>query len=778
MRYRSTLPGILASGLAAAVAATGFLTPAASAATSSARVPFKGASSFAARAVPAAHVAASSAAAKAGRTRPGPLGRNTGGSDTPAQQAARTGAALLPPQTPPKPLTASHAGVHARLGTHAAAASCTAADFGSRSGAALVSFVEASSTDCVNTLFGLTGADAGKAFAEPQMITVADAFATSAASYTGDDSKGIWQLVLFLRAGYYVQFNNSAAVGPYDASLTSAVQRGMDAFFASPHAADVTAANGDVLGDVVVLTDSASDQAHYLTTYKKILGAFDPASYDATGTMTPAVNDVFTPLWRGNWVPAFVDAVTADPSILDTLDSFALDHTGLLGGDDSYVDANSGNDLARFVGQTALQAKARPLVKGLLDASSMTGPTAALWVPVASQANSYDAANCGYYGTCNLAAQLTAAVLPITHSCDATHTIVAQSLDDADLAAACTSVLNEDAFFHNVVKDDGPIPGQYENSVKLVVFASKSDYATYAGAIFGVDTDNGGITLTGDPTDPNNQPMSIMYIKSPDDGFVAGIWNLNHEYTHLLDGRYDMKGDFSAEVTVPDIWWIEGLAEYDSYTYRGITDDEAVTEAAKHTYALSTLFQSTYENSDVTRTYPWGYLAVRYMLEKHPQDVYAMLGHFRTGDYAGGYAVYNGVGTAYDADFDSWLTACAAGACNQPVTLPTCPDASPQAMGQNCSRSDQAEPAGDLDYFYLYLPAGTTTLTVSSTGGTGSASLYYDPDTWASPSTYTASSTNAGTAQSLTVTNTTAGYRYFSLYANTAFSGVTVSTRY
>ncbi|WP_037606440.1 M9 family metallopeptidase [Streptacidiphilus rugosus] len=763
MRYRSTLPGLVASGLAAAVALAGFLTPPAAAATS-ARTPRTAAA-------PAA------SAQRLART-PAPLGRNTGGSEQPAVQPGRTDHSHLRPQSPSKAQTAAHAGVHARLTARAAAASCTPADFGGRTGAALVSFVEASSTDCINTLFGLTGTDAGNVFDESQMLTVADAFTAAAPAYPGDDSTGVWQLVLFLRAGYYVQFNNSAAVGSYDASLTAATQAGMDAFFADPHSADVTAANGGVLGDVITLTDSADDQAHYLDVYKRILTAFDSSSYDATGTMTPAVNNVFTPLWRGNWNPDFVSAVTADPSVIDTLDAFALNHTALLGTGDSYVDANAGNDLARFTGQTALQPKVRPLVKGVLNATAMTGPTAPLWVAVASQANYYDAANCGYYGVCNLPAQLTAAVLPITHACDSTHTIQAQSLSAADLAAACTSVLNEDAFFHNVVKDNGPIPGQYESTVKLVVFASRNDYQTYAGAIFDVDTDNGGITLTGDPTDPANQPMSIMYIKSPDDGFVAGIWNLNHEYTHILDARYDMKGDFAQQVTVPDIWWIEGVAEYDSYSYRGITDDEAVTEAAKHTYALSTLFQSTYENSDVTRTYPWGYLAVRYMLERHPQDVYSMLGHFRTGDYAGGYAVYNGIGTGYDADFDSWLTACAAGACQQPVTPPQCTAADTRVMGQNCSRSNQSATAGNLDYFYLYLPAGTTNLTITTSGGTGNPYLYYSATGWATPSHHSSASTKAGTVQTITVTNKTAGYRYLSLYAHTAFSGVTVTTQY
>ncbi|GGR07676.1 hypothetical protein [Kitasatospora griseola] len=59
------------------------------------------------------------------------------------------------------------------------------------------------------------------------------------------------------------------------------------------------------------------------------------------------------------------------------------------------------------------------------------------------------------------------------------------------------------------------------------------------------------------------------------------------------------------------------------------------------------------------------------------------------------------------------------------------------------------------------------TLKVTTTGGTGTAHLYY-----------TASSTKSGTDQSITVTSTTAGYRYITLYGKTAFSGATVTTQH
>ncbi|MBL1082591.1 collagenase [Streptomyces actinomycinicus] len=591
---------------------------------------------------------------------PSPAAATTGATERPAAQAKR----LIPAQLPPrKPASTTPA-----RGAAAKAASCTPADFGSRTGSALVSFVKAATPACVNTLFSVTGTDARDVFRQPQMLTVANAFTRTAGQYRGDNSGSLLQLVLFLRAGYYVQFNHPGDVGPYTSRLTTAVTGGMDSFFARSHSRDVTAANGDILGETVILTDSADQQGRYLYVYRRLLNAYD-SSYDSIDSMTRAVNDVYTPLWRGNWNPQYVQAVAADPRIVDTLYDFALANTDQLGTDLAFLDSNAGMNLARYVEHTELRDDAGPLTKDVLERTAITGPTAGLWVAVASQAAYYDSANCAYYDVCNLPDKLDKAVLPVTHHCDADVTLRAQALTAAELDTACASVLRQDAYFRSVVRAGGAIPGQYASTLQLVVFASRTDYQTYAGPMYGISTDNGGMTLGGDPSNPDNHPMSIMYQKNYDDGFPARVWNLNHEYTHFLDARDDMKGDFGRQISVPDVWWIEGIAEYVSYSYRGLVDDQAVQEAGRHTYRLSTLFENTYDNSDVVRTYPWGYLAVRYMIEKHPDDVQRMLARFRVGDYTGGYAVYHdGIGTRYDADFDQWLTACAAGACGRPAS--------------------------------------------------------------------------------------------------------------
>ncbi|WP_035803548.1 M9 family metallopeptidase [Kitasatospora mediocidica] len=762
MRHRFALPRFLAATLAAGIATAGLLASPAIAAA--------GPKSPAAAPAAPAH----GASAPQGL---GPLGLNTGPSTQADVRSRPVDPAKQPPVSPVSPTAPSKATAHAKAMSLAAAQSCTAADFGSRSGSALVSYIQASTMDCVNTLFKLTGTDAHSVFNEAQMVTVAGALQSASASYAGNNSTSVWQLVLFLRAGYYVQYYHPTDVGTYGPTLKAAIEGALDAFIASPHFMDVSADNGDIAGDVIVLTDSANEQARYLSTYKQVLNAYT-SSYDAIPSMVAAVNDVFTPVFRGHQNPAFITAVTADPSLIDTLNTFALKNQSELSGDASYLDSNAGTEVARFLDTAALQAKVRPLAKGLLGVSAITGTSAPLWVGVAGMTSANDQAQCSYYGTCNFAAQLTAASLPTTTSCGSTITLLTQALTAADLTAVCSSLQAEVPYFQNLDKVTSPIPGQYDTKVRLAIFASSKDYQVYSSWIFGNSTNNGGETLSGNLTDPANQPVSIQYQWPNDNGFAARVWNLNHEFAHLMQGEFDMKGDFPTEISVPDIWWIEGQAEYVSYSYRGVADTDAITQASQQTYKLSQLFQSTYDNSDVTRTYPWGYLAVRYMFEKHPADITNMLTHFRTGDYTGGYAVYNSIGTGYDADFSSWLYALANAGSNGPSTPCTDPDV--RSMGQNCYRTNQSASVGNDEGLFVYLPAGTSTLTISTSGGTGNADLYYNPDTWATPTAYTAKSTNAGNTESLTVTSTNAapGYRYIDLHATTAFSGVTVTTRY
>nr|WP_329427474.1 collagenase [Streptomyces sp. NBC_01268] len=255
--------------------------------------------------------------------------------------------------------------------------------------------------------------------------------------------------------------------------------------------------------------------------------------------------------------------------------------------------------------------------------------------------------------------RLESRILPVVHDCSPSLRIRAQEMTTAQLAATCASLADQDAFFHGVVKDAGPVANDSNTTLEVDVFDSSADYKAYAGKIYGIDTNNGGMYLEGDPAKKNNQPRFICYERT-DVSPGWQIWNLNHEYTHYLDGRYDLYGDFGASQTTPTVWWGEGIAEYVSYSYRGIPYTKATAEAGNHTYSLRTLFDTTYDNTDVNRTYNWGYLSARYMVEEHPDDVATLLALYRTGNWTAARTFLTSLD--YENDWNAWLTAVAAGA--------------------------------------------------------------------------------------------------------------------
>ncbi|MBW3086271.1 Microbial collagenase [Austwickia sp. TVS 96-490-7B] len=537
---------------------------------------------------------------------------------------------------------------------------CRAEDFAARRGTELAAFVATSETTCVNTLFSLTGNLAKATFAEANMTALAQDLTRRSARYDGTDSTGVMRQILFLRAGYFVNYYRPADTGPYGTTLTAATRGALDAFFASPHAFDATAAAGDVLEEAVTLIDSSSQNTRYLWVVKKLLSGYGPAQA-AHRSQKAATNKAYTVLFRGHQVPGFPEAVAADPSVLKLLKEFALTHVNLLATDDAYLTTNAGTELARFLNDAPVKAIAKTYVVELLKATNITGPGAGLWVSAAAMVQDADPDACADYGTCNLTTRLTAVTLPVQHRCDAHRTIRAQAMNARQLADTCASLIRQDSYVQGIFGTNTPVRNDHNESLEVVVFDSPADYSRYATALYGISTDNGGMYLEGDPADPKNQARFVAYRSEKSTDFA--IWNLNHEYTHYLDGRYTMYGSFEENMKTPTIWWIEGIAEYVSYHYRGLTYDAAVQAAAARTYRLSTLFDTTYDH-DQTRIYRWGYLAVRFMVEQHRAEMETVWSFYRTGDWAAARSyLKDSIGTAYDDEFNDWLDACAKGGC-------------------------------------------------------------------------------------------------------------------
>ena len=770
--------------------------------------------------VAAAGVFALPGAQAAPPPRPAPMAVATGSALAPAQAPAHVQQrALSAAERPPLPATRTHLRVDYDRPTLALAraadanASCDAATFANASGAALVGAVKAATVECINSLFSVSAAVGAQLFGEAKMVTIANAMASDAPSYPGSNAGSMLQLVVYLRAGYYLQWYNSDVVGDYGPALTAAIQPALDGFVANAHFADVNDSHGEVLAEFVTLIDSAGDNARQIGTVRGILSRYG-ASHQPYWYMQAAVNNVFTVLFRGHYLDEFRAAVQVAPDsgLLDTLAAFVVDNQADIGSEREYLLQNAAAELARFLNPgpwygypSAFHDFVHPKAKAVLDQFVLGGHGSGVYVRMAGVIDYYDHDHCSYFSLCSFADDLEELILPPANArdCSATLRVRSQALTAQQLDWVCARVGGEEGYFHAQAQTGNvPVADDHNSRLEMVIFHSSTDYETYSGTLFGNDTNNGGIYLEGDPSDPANQARFLAYEAEwlrP----TFDVWNLTHEYIHYLDGRFNWHGgfgDYPLDAPNAAVWFIEGFAEYMSYSYRTLVYADAVDEAANpDKFTLAQLFDTEY-STDYARTYQWGYLASRFMFERHRDDITALFAVTRVGNYTPGYAAWlNPLRSAYNAEFRAWVVCFAAGNGDTsdcggtppqgdvifangfdgapPVELPECAQAADGRLDNGCRISGLAAPREvDRVWLTILVPAGVGSLTFTTSGGSGDADLYHKAGGWPDTGDYDHASTLPGNDETITVTNPTPGWHYLMLKPKSAaFADVTIS---
>jgi microbial collagenase len=721
--------------------------------------------------------------------------------------------ALTPDQIPPLPSTRDHlyrsyddpAPARARDANRA----CDLNQFATSSGSALVTAVRnAELTTCLYDLFDVTGTQAAQIFTEAKMITIADAMRIDSATYPGTNAGRMLQLVIFLRAGYYVEYVDPSNVGPFSSQLDTAARAALDAFFANSHIADVNQVHGQTLSEVVTLIDSSDTNAHQLGNALAVIQRYGP-SYQAHSYMRSAVNNAFSVLYSGHFLNDFITEVQAQGvTVSDTLRAFIVNNRAAdVGTSRQYLLQNAAGELGRLLKYPSLLTMLRPKVKSTLDLFQLGAPGDGVYMRLASMVMYYDAANCAYYGLCNFDDEVAALILPAANArdCSMTLRVRSQALTSSQLDTVCSIVGGEESFFHTLSNTSGvPVANDYNARLEMVIFHSSTDYETYSGIIFGNDTNNGGVYLEGDPSNPQNQARFLAYEAEwlrP----TFEVWNLTHEYIHYLDGRFNWHGGFNVlpqQAPYSAIWYVEGFAEYASWSYRNLIDASAVAQAAHpDTFRLDELFNTVY-TTDYTRTYQWGHLATRFMFERHRDLIDSLYAVARVGNYNPGYRNWlNPIRSEFNDEFRAWVQCFAdnngdTSACStftpdrifgdgfdtpppeQPDPAPECSEVSPTMILDNgCKHSGlSADSANQSHYLRTpFIPAGTATLRFEMSRGTGDADLYVRYTNWPTATEFDFAPRLDGNNETVVINNPAAGYYTVMIKPKTGwFDGVQI----
>lgn len=243
--------------------------------------------------------------------------------------------------------------------------------------------------------------------------------------------------------------------------------------------------------------------------------------------------------------------------------------------------------------------------------------------------------------------------LPINHTCSDSLYILSQSMSATQLHESCKALIAQEDSFHNTLATNKmPVANDFNEKLRVVIFKDAAQYNKYGQLTFDIHTDNGGMYIEGTPQNPEN----IATFYSYEHFWIRpefGVWNLNHEYVHYLDGRfvkYDTFNHFPSNL----VWWSEGLAEYISKRDDNPKAFKLLVENEQWPSLLE-IFNTEYKDG-TDRVYQWGYLAVRFMVENHI-DQYRQMAHYLKTDYFDGYKkLLDQSGKQYDDEFAQWLT--------------------------------------------------------------------------------------------------------------------------
>ncbi|HEY9104904.1 M9 family metallopeptidase [Chitinimonas sp.] len=652
----------------------------------------------------------------------------------------------------------------------------------SYSGNALANYlVSLPDYECHYGLFSLDATLATKIYNPANWTAVANRFVQEAAGYRADN-RNLVNLLIYLRAGYYLADGGTTAA-PGDTvrnTLRPAIRQLVDGqqLFRSNPVAPSTAS------ETLKLITNQHDEAYHLGSMRSLVQRYtnstaNPAAAQALleRSASDGFTGVLTVFFYANGRPDAQALLQNDASYATALNNFVTSNkTALLGGTAGYQLTDAAREAFRFFTFPALKPTVKPMIQNLLATTSMTGNDSELWLAAAQAVKYYDNANCSQYGTCNFEQKLAERVLPVNYTCSSTLRIRAQDMTQQQLQDSCAALQKEEGYVHDMLQTQRkPVANDSNTALEVVVFDDYTNYSKYASVIYDIDTNNGGMYLEGNPAQAGNQARFVAHEASwlrP----TFKIWNLEHEYVHYLDGRFDMYGDFAAATAKPTVWWIEGIAEYLSLK----NNNQAGIDAARsNTYRLSQIFGNNYSMADYTnRAYRWGYMATRFMMERHRADVDAILTQFRKGDYEAYQRYMTQIGSRYDSEFVSWAQT--AGTTGEPPMpgggiLPSCNH--PYYLGKGCSIGGFA--SNGSSYAYLMLPAGARNLKVWTTGGSGDVDLYLGVDRYPTTSSYDAASTRAGNDERIEIASPTSGkWLYLVMQAKQPFSGVTINASY
>lgn len=575
--------------------------------------------------------------------------------------------------------------------------------------------------ECMRTWFSPSLELADVVFSTMSVSRITGGLKKAIEAYKGtkEQAQQIYYLGEFIKAAYKNRHDTFAKkLQPFPSELSVDIANTIQQFLRSPYALTEGREQQEALASMLIVVDSIRQLAIAAPDVFAILDSFSADKSDSY-YYRKAINNIFVAMAGHSQTKAFYDVIESDSSYIHRLSSFITNNEWAIGTDSEQLLGNAARELARLVKTEDAETKKVVVdtLDSLLKRYPLGGKSDRIWVGIAEMVDAYASDYLEQLGLSNSKSVLKQRIMTFSYDCRGPARILAQEMTEAQAITSCETLnLKEDDFHQTVNTGYQPVADDHSDSVDVIVFKTKSDYSTYSSFLFDNTTNNGGQFLERDPSKQGNVPRFVAYQNGWDDDF--SILNLEHEYVHYLDGRFNQYGDFHdtmREGTI--VWWLEGFAEYMHYK-EGY--NAALVLGKEKTHTLADVFSTNYSDG-LNRVYRWGYLAVRFMIEKHPEDVTELLGYSRTGQYKEWVKLLERLGPAYNTEFHSWLDEVTKDIDDSDISQPK-PKEKPKKIELNTSIQVNGKKFSET-LFFVDVSESYNQLEVSISG-TGDADLY------------------------------------------------------
>jgi microbial collagenase len=127
-----------------------------------------------------------------------------------------------------------------------------------------------------------------------------------------------------------------------------------------------------------------------------------------------------------------------------------------------------------------------------------------------------------------------------------------------------------------------------------------------------------------------------------------GVWNLEHEFIHYLNGRHIKYGGVSTKANY--LFWEEGIAEY----FANPEGDGDTQFALINPFTIAEVL-SIDINDGQTQIYGWSYWLMRYLIEEQSDTTYTLSYYLQQGQFEEYETLLEEISLDFEDNFQQWL---------------------------------------------------------------------------------------------------------------------------